>query len=62
MIVCETENFSVDESWLPRKSVPTEPASQVLLDRLATHEKEMIEAALVECRGRVAGPAVLPRW
>jgi PAS domain S-box-containing protein len=56
VIVCDTENFSVDESWLVRESRQTEPVSQPLSDNLVTHEKAMIEAALVESRGRVSGP------
>lgn len=57
LIVCETEHFSVDESWLARESVPTQPASQPLSKTLATHEKDMIEAALAESGGRVSGPS-----
>jgi PAS domain S-box-containing protein len=57
VIVCDTENFSVDESWLSRESLPTEPASQPLSQELATHEKDMIEAALVATGGRVSGPS-----
>jgi DNA-binding NtrC family response regulator len=56
IILCETETFSVDESWLVRESPQTQPASQPLSDKLVTHEKEMIEAALNESRGRVSGP------
>src|SRR5262249_51046196 len=56
VIVCESETFSVDESWLAQESVQTEPASQVLADRLAAQEKEMIEAAWAEPGGRVSGP------
>jgi formate hydrogenlyase transcriptional activator len=56
VIVCDTEIFSVDESWLVRESRETQPASQPLSDKLVTQEKEMIEAALVESRGRVSGP------
>jgi DNA-binding NtrC family response regulator len=48
-------NFSVDESWLVRESSQTQPASQPLSDKLVTQEKEMIEAALAESRGRVSG-------
>jgi len=55
IILCETENFSVDESWLVRESPEAQPASQPLSDKLVTHEKEMIEAALTESRGRVSG-------
>src|SRR5712692_361816 len=58
VIVCETENFSVDESWLSRQPLPTEAKSQLdLSQKLAAQEKEMIEAALTECGGRVFGPS-----
>jgi PAS domain S-box-containing protein len=55
VIVCDTESFSVDESWLVRESRQTQPANQPLSDKLVTQEKEMIEAALAESRGRVSG-------
>jgi formate hydrogenlyase transcriptional activator len=56
VIVCETENFSVDESWLSRQPVASEPASRLELSRkFVAQEKEMIEAALRESRGRVSG-------
>jgi transcriptional regulator with PAS, ATPase and Fis domain len=54
VIVCETETLSVDESWLVREGALS---SQMLTTELASHEKEMIETALAESRGRVAGPA-----
>jgi transcriptional regulator with GAF, ATPase, and Fis domain len=58
VIVCETENFSVDESWLSRQSLASEPKSHLELSKkLATQEKEMIEAALRESGGRVSGPS-----
>jgi formate hydrogenlyase transcriptional activator len=58
MIVCDSENFSVDESWISRQPQPTGPASALdLSERLAAQEKEMIEAALQECAGRVSGPS-----
>src|SRR5207247_3721418 len=47
VIVCETENFSVDESWLSRRPLATEPKMQgELSEKLAAQEIEMIEAAL----------------
>jgi PAS domain S-box-containing protein len=55
IIVCDTEQFSVDEHWLVRESCQAQPASQPLPDKLVSQEKEMIEAALVESRGRVSG-------
>src|SRR6266404_376822 len=56
VIVCETENFSVDESWLSRQPHITRRKSEVELSRkLAAQEKEMIETALRESGGRVSG-------
>ena len=57
VIVCETETFSVDASWLTQESVPGEPASTALGEKLVAQEKEMIEAALAATRGRVSGPS-----
>jgi transcriptional regulator with GAF, ATPase, and Fis domain len=58
VIVCETENFSVDESWLSRQPLASEPKSLLKLShKLAAHEKEMIEVALRESGGRVSGPS-----
>ena len=57
VIVCETETFAVDASWLAGASVPPPLVNQPLPDQLAGQERAMIEAALAECRGRVSGPA-----
>jgi formate hydrogenlyase transcriptional activator len=58
VIVCETENLSVDESWLSRQAPVTRPQSDLGLSRKpAAQEKEIIEGALRESRGRVAGPS-----
>jgi PAS domain S-box-containing protein len=58
MIVCDSENFSVDESWISRPPQSAGPLSSLdLSERLAAQEKEMIEAALQECGGRVSGPS-----
>jgi len=57
VILCETENFSVDESWLSRELVTTESKKQPELSlRLAAQEKTMIENALRQTGGRVSGP------
>jgi transcriptional regulator with PAS, ATPase and Fis domain len=56
IILCETETLWIDESWLVRESLQTQPAGRPLSDELVTHEIEMIEAALTESRGRVSGP------
>ncbi len=58
VIVCETATFSVDESWLSRQSVKKRAGSQLYLsEEVAAQEKEIIEAALRECQGRVFGPS-----
>jgi len=58
VIVCETESFSVDESWISRQPQRAQTTSQLELpQRLAAEEKQAIEAALTESRGRVFGPS-----
>jgi len=58
VIVCETENFSVDESWLSQQPLEKTAGSQIYLsEKVAAQEKEIIEAALRECQGRVFGPS-----
>jgi PAS domain S-box-containing protein len=58
VILCETEIFSIDENWLPQPPLLTpESKQQVELPRrLLAQEKDMIEAALKDTRGRVSGP------
>jgi formate hydrogenlyase transcriptional activator len=63
VILCDGEEFAVDESWLKpestRPSRPTDPSPSMLAEgqrALAQREREMIEAALVACKGRVSGP------
>jgi transcriptional regulator with GAF, ATPase, and Fis domain len=58
VIVCDAENFSVDESWLSRPPSVAGPKSHLGLSRkAAAEEKEIIEAALHESGGRVSGPS-----
>jgi transcriptional regulator with GAF, ATPase, and Fis domain len=58
VIVCETENFSVDESWLSQQPRDRRPAGKLDLSaKVAAQEKEIIEAALRESQGRVFGPS-----
>jgi DNA-binding NtrC family response regulator len=56
VILCETETFSVDESWLSRDTDQPVPTSQPLVQMLAIQEKALIETALAETRGQVSGP------
>ncbi len=56
LIVCESDVFTVDESWLVSKR-PQQSGNDLRLEpTLITRETEMIESALESCRGRVAGP------
>ena len=58
VIVCDGENFSVDESWLSRPLPATESNRRLdLYKSLSTQEKEIIEVALSESGGRVSGPS-----
>jgi PAS domain S-box-containing protein len=56
VILCETENLSVDERWLLRQPRANDPKINLELPReLAAQEKEIIEAALREAGGQVSG-------
>ncbi|MGB7729819.1 MAG: PAS domain S-box protein [Candidatus Acidiferrum sp.] len=58
VIVCETENFTVDERWLSEAPEETDPAIAGRLTKLpAAQEKQAIETALAQARGRVSGPS-----
>jgi formate hydrogenlyase transcriptional activator len=56
VVLCDSETFSVDETWLKTEALalkgPAVPFDATLFER----EKEMIEAALADCGGQVAGP------
>src|SRR6266404_994075 len=63
VILCDGETFSVDETWLPRKSSQLSgrqvSRAGVLADdkkEFAERERKAIESALTECHGRVSGP------
>jgi formate hydrogenlyase transcriptional activator len=58
VIVCETEIFTVDESWLSQQSHHERSGGRLYLSqKLAAKEKEVIEEALRESQGRVFGPS-----
>jgi formate hydrogenlyase transcriptional activator len=61
VILCEGEALSVDEAWLHRKSNRGRALSRAGAlaqseKELSARERDLIEAALAECRGRIAGP------
>ncbi len=57
VIVCDTENLSVDESWLGHATRTSGSRAQPLSKKIAAQERELIEAALAETGGRVSGPS-----
>ena len=56
IVLCESETFSVDETWLKREKHRLSGSVVPLGATLAEHEKDIIEAALADCGGQVAGP------
>jgi formate hydrogenlyase transcriptional activator len=56
VVLCDSETFSVDETWLKAEALaltgPAVPLDATLFER----EKVMIETALADCGGQVAGP------
>jgi PAS domain S-box-containing protein len=53
----DSETFVVDEAWLKRQPADIHRTGVALSGALTAHERDAIEAALAECRGRVSGPA-----
>ncbi len=56
VILCTGDTFWIDEAWLSSKNVPRSESSSPLTKTLQSYEKELIEAALAESNGKVAGP------
>jgi formate hydrogenlyase transcriptional activator len=57
VLLCETEAFVVDEKWLKPEPRNVSLPVSALVPALVGHERELIENALAECRGRVSGPS-----
>jgi formate hydrogenlyase transcriptional activator len=57
VILSDSDTFSVDETWLKWQAPQFAGPTAGLNSALQRQEKEMIEAALVESRGRVSGPS-----
>src|SRR5262245_46992075 len=55
VILCDTDEFTVDESWLSARPAIEGPLA--LSGALAAQEKAIIEDALQACGGRVFGPS-----
>src|SRR6516162_2324862 len=57
VILCEGGTFSVDESWLESDSARANERGNGLARLGAEQERNLIESALAQSRGRIAGPS-----
>jgi transcriptional regulator with PAS, ATPase and Fis domain/CHASE3 domain sensor protein len=56
VILCSGDTFWIEKAWLAREHAPRQELAGPLPDTLKNQEKEIIEAALAESKGKVAGP------
>jgi formate hydrogenlyase transcriptional activator len=56
VILSAGETFWVDEAWLSSQDAPRPKSSGHLTEAIQSYEKKLIEAALAESNGKVAGP------
>jgi formate hydrogenlyase transcriptional activator len=61
VILCEGDTFSIDETWLMSESLSRPDLLNIATRRLLrvdeNQQRELIETALAESRGRVSGPS-----
>ncbi|MEW6721351.1 MAG: sigma 54-interacting transcriptional regulator [Thermodesulfobacteriota bacterium] len=57
VILCDGNAFTVSETWLKGESPRRFGEQATLSETLSGQEREMIEAMLAECRGRISGPS-----
>jgi DNA-binding NtrC family response regulator len=56
VILCTGDTFWIDEAWLSSPDEPRVESSGPLTQNVQNYEKGLIEGALVESKGKVAGP------
>src|SRR5467141_4002370 len=56
VILCGGDTFWIEKAWLASVQPPRQELAGPLPDTIRNQEKEMIEAALAESKGKVAGP------
>ena len=56
IILCTGDTFWIDEAWLSSQDAPRPKSSAPLSQALHNYEKDLIEVALAESKGKVAGP------
>jgi formate hydrogenlyase transcriptional activator len=61
VLLCDSEIFSVDETWLKQETARENRPVTVPLRGLGridpSQERQLIESALAECKGRISGPS-----
>jgi formate hydrogenlyase transcriptional activator len=57
VILCSSDTFWIEKAWLAGARPSRQELPGPLPDTLQNQEKDLIEAALAESKGRVAGPA-----
>jgi formate hydrogenlyase transcriptional activator len=57
VILADGETFVIDETWLKQETNASAAGSVSLASSVAYREREMIEAALAACSGRISGPS-----
>jgi formate hydrogenlyase transcriptional activator len=57
VILSTGDTFKIDPAWLSSQNAPRPESSGPLKQNLQNYEKELIEAALAESNGKVAGPS-----
>jgi PAS domain S-box-containing protein len=55
VILCTGDTFWIDEAWLSSQNAPHLESSGPLKQNLQNYEKELIEVALAQSKGKVAG-------
>jgi formate hydrogenlyase transcriptional activator len=56
VVLSDGDTFSADESWLKQESSPASGPVVPLVTTLEDRERQMIEEALAQSRGRISGP------
>lgn len=55
VILCGSDTFSIDDAWLPGEERPGPELSCPLTEAVQNQETKIIEAALIESKGKIAG-------
>jgi formate hydrogenlyase transcriptional activator len=61
VLLCDGDSLSIDAAWLRQETQTETPRATVTLNGIEQvkdrRERELIEAALAECAGRISGPS-----